>query len=94
MAKAPYKVKVTAKDGRETSPTPSKVGGEAIARETKATQENDTTEKIPKKRSRSGGNNQFATIARSRDTSAESVQRGLQTKRIEFLPLPVKSNLV
>jgi hypothetical protein len=32
MAKATDKVKVTAKDGGETSPTPTKVGGEAMAR--------------------------------------------------------------
>ncbi len=64
MAKATDKVKVTAKDGGETSPTPTKVGGEEMARETKVTQENDTTEKSPKKRARSGGNNQFDTIAR------------------------------
>ena len=51
-----------------------------MARKAKTTQKNDTTEKRPKKRANSGGNNQFATIARSRDTSAESVQRGLQTK--------------
>jgi hypothetical protein len=38
-------------------------------------QENDTTEKRPKKRANSGGNNQFATIARSRDTSAECPKR-------------------
>jgi hypothetical protein len=50
MAKATNKVKVTDKDGGETSPTPTKVGGEAIAREIKATQENDRTEKSPKKR--------------------------------------------
>jgi hypothetical protein len=37
MEKATDKVKVTAKDGGETSPTPTKVGGEAIARKTKAT---------------------------------------------------------
>jgi hypothetical protein len=80
MAKATDKVKVTAKDGGETSPTPTKVGGETIARETKATQENDTMEISPKKRARSGGNHQLATIARNRDTSAESAQRGLQTK--------------
>jgi hypothetical protein len=43
-------------------------------------QENDKMEISPKKRARSGGNHQFATIARSRDTSAESVQRGLQMK--------------
>jgi hypothetical protein len=51
-----------------------------MARKTKATLENDMTEKRPKKRAKLGGNNQFATIARSRDTSADSVQRGLQTK--------------
>jgi hypothetical protein len=83
MAKATDKVKGTAKDGRETSPTPTKVGGEAIARKTKATQENDKTEKSPKKRARTRGNNQFANIARSRDTSAESVSRGLQTKPLK-----------
>ena len=41
MAKATDKVKVTAKDGGETSPTRTKVGGEAMARKTKATQTND-----------------------------------------------------
>ena len=68
MAKATDKVKGTAKDGGETSPTPTKVGGEAIAKETKATQENDKMEISPKKRARSGGYHQFATIVRSRDT--------------------------
>jgi hypothetical protein len=71
MAKTTNKVKGTAKDGGETSPTPTKVGGEAIAKETKATQENDKMEISPKKRARSGGNHQFVNIARSRDTSAE-----------------------
>ncbi len=51
-----------------------------MARKTKATLENDTKEISPKKRARSGGNNQVATTARSRDKSAEIVQRGLQTK--------------
>ncbi len=49
MAKATDKVKVTAKDGGETSPTRTKVGGEAMARKTKATQKNDKTEKIQRK---------------------------------------------
>jgi hypothetical protein len=80
MEKATDKVKVTAKDGGETSPTRTKVGGEAMARKAKKTQKNDTTEKRPKKRANSSGNNKFATIVRSRDTSAESVERGLQTK--------------
>jgi hypothetical protein len=62
--------KVTVEDGRETSPTPTRVGVEAIARETKATQENGTKGKSPKKRARLGRNKQFATIARRRDTSA------------------------
>ncbi len=39
MAKATDKLKVTAKDGGEASSTPTKVGGEAIAKETKAMQE-------------------------------------------------------
>ncbi len=51
-----------------------------MARKTKATLENDTNEISPKERARSGGNNQAATTARSRNTSAEIVQRGLQTK--------------
>ncbi len=86
--------KVTLKDGGEISPTPTRVGGEATARETKATQENDTTEKSPKKRASPGGNNQFiAAIARRRDTSAESAQRGLQMKPRETPQQTRHSNL-
>jgi hypothetical protein len=80
MVKATDKVKETAKDGGETSPTPIKVGGEAIGRKTKATQENDKTEKSSKKIARTRGNNQSVNIAKSRDTSAEIVLKGLQTK--------------
>ncbi len=72
--------KVTVKDGGETSPTQTRVGGEAIAKETKATQENDTTEKSPKKRANPSGKATLATTVILRDTSVETVQRGLQTK--------------
>ena len=41
----------------ETSPIRTKVGGEEMARETKATQENDKTEKSPKRRARTRENN-------------------------------------
>ncbi len=93
MAKATDKVKGTAKDGGEISPTPTKVGGEAIARKTKATQKNGKTEKSPKRRARTRGNNQFANIARSRDTSAESVLKGLQTKPRQTPPQTRHNNL-
>jgi len=51
-----------------------------MAKNTKATQKNDKTEKSPKKRARTRGNNQSVNIARSRDTSAETVLKGWQTK--------------
>ncbi len=78
--KASDKVKVTAKDGGETNPTPTRVGGEAVARETKATQENNTTEKSPKKRANPSGKATLATTVILRETSVKTVQRGLQTK--------------
>ena len=93
MAKATDKVKVTAKDGGETSPTRTKVGGEAMARKTKATQTNDKTEKSPKKRARTRGNNQSVNIARSRDTSAETVLKGWQMKTRQPPPQTRHSSL-
>ena len=76
MAKATDKVKVTAKDGGELSLTPIKVGGEAIAKETKATQENDTMEKSPKKSHKERVQKVTAIIAISQDTSAENAAKG------------------
>ncbi len=65
--------------GRNQSNT-NQSRGEEMVRKTKATQENDKTEKSSKKRARTRGNNKFANTARSRDTSAESVLKGLQMK--------------
>ena len=70
------KVKETAKDGGETSPTPPRVGGEAIDRETKATQANDTTEKSPKKRHKERVQKVTAITVISQDTSAENAEKG------------------
>ncbi len=75
-AKATDKVKVTAKDGGETSPTPTRAGGEAKAREIKATQEKDTTEKSPKKSHKERAQKVTAITAISQDTSAENAEKG------------------
>jgi hypothetical protein len=98
MKKATAKVtdteKVTAKDGGETNPTPTRVGGEVVARETKATQENDTMEKSPKKRANPSGKATLATTVTLRDTSVETVQRGLQMKPRETPQQTRHSNLL
>jgi hypothetical protein len=70
-AKATDKITVTAS---------TRVGGEATAREAKATQENDETEKIPKKKANPSGKATLATTVTLRDTLVETIQRGMQMK--------------
>jgi hypothetical protein len=75
-AEVTEKVKETAKDGGETSPTPPRVGGEATVRKDGATQANGKTEKSSKRRPKSSEKKVPAATATSRDTSTETNKRG------------------